>query len=102
MGGGAIGVRLRPPAAQLLALRRVFAIIFPVVPRTLLIALVMLVALPGVAQAAVSDGDEPDRTADPASRPTADPGPVDLGLATGGQHAHRRPRHLGPGRPRPA
>ena len=55
MGGGGIGVRLRPPAAQLLALRRVFAIIFSVLPRTLLLALVMLVALPGAAQAAVSD-----------------------------------------------
>ena len=84
MGGGGIGVRLRPPAAQLLALRRVFAIINCVLPRTLLLALVMLVALPGAAQGAVSAGDEPDEGGVAASRPHRHPGSDDLGLG------HRR------------
>ncbi|HEX5909909.1 MAG TPA: hypothetical protein VFY44_05405, partial [Thermoleophilaceae bacterium] len=55
-----------------------------VVPRTLLIALVMLVALPGVAQAAVSTGDEPE-PANGLTPPTATQDPSISGSATVGQ-----------------
>ncbi|HYI37007.1 MAG TPA: hypothetical protein VEX39_10400, partial [Thermoleophilaceae bacterium] len=54
-------------------------------PRTLLIAVVMLLALPGAAQAAVSTGDIPQDGGTATSRPTVDQPPTIAGSATAGQ-----------------
>lgn len=62
----------------------VFAIICSVAPRTLLIALALLLALPGAAQAAVSEGDNP-QDGGLGARPTVNSGPSISGSATVGQ-----------------
>ena len=62
-----------------------FGIICSVFPRTLLLALVLVFALPAAAHAVVSTGDSPEEGGSETSRPTVSQEPAISGSATAGQ-----------------